>query len=261
MSRALIGHTGFVGSFLRAGGAFSDLFNSSNIQSIRDRHFDEIVCAGVPAVKWLANREPENDLIAIDRLLSPLFSCTARSFILISTIDVYPDPTVGADETAAIDGSSNHPYGRHRLMVEESIQAHFENTLIVRLPALFGRGLKKNIIFDLLNGNQTDKINPATAFQWYDLERLNSDIAKARSQGLRLINLFPEPVATAAIIHEVFPGAKVGLPVSPAAHYRTKTAHSALYGGPEGFICSAAEAMSDLKAFVENQRTQAGAQL
>jgi hypothetical protein len=42
MRRALIGHTGFVGARLTAGGAFTDLFNSANIDDIAGNGFDEI---------------------------------------------------------------------------------------------------------------------------------------------------------------------------------------------------------------------------
>lgn len=257
MRRALIGYTGFVGSTLARAGEFTDLFNSSNIETIRGRRFDEIVCAGVPAVKWLANRDPQNDLHSIDRLLSPLLTCEAGMFTLISTIDVYPDPSSGADEETAIDGSINHPYGKHRLMVEEKIRAHFVNCLVLRLPALFGDGLKKNVIFDLLTNNQSDKINPASSFQWYNLDRLAGDIKKARDLELTLVNLFPQPLPTERIVTTLFDGARVGLPVEPAPLYSTRTIHSGAFGGPDGYISSTDEVMADLSAFVDRYRRHA----
>ena len=166
MSDALIGYTGFVGSTLARLRTFSDVYNSTNIDSIAGKEFKEIVCAGVPAVKWIANKEPERDLASIAKLLSALRQCKAERFTLISTIDVYPDPSGGADENADLASLNNHAYGRHRLMVEEAVTEHFANVVIARLPALFGKGLKKNIVFDFLTGNETRKINPASSFQW-----------------------------------------------------------------------------------------------
>jgi hypothetical protein len=60
--RALVGYTGFVGSNFMQQHSFTSLFNSKNINEIADQQFNLLVCAGVSAVKWLANQEPENDL-------------------------------------------------------------------------------------------------------------------------------------------------------------------------------------------------------
>ena len=75
MSRALIGHTGFVGGNLRAQTDFTDFYNSKNIDSIAGRSFELVVCAGAPAAKWIANREPEQDRAALQRLMGPLGRC------------------------------------------------------------------------------------------------------------------------------------------------------------------------------------------
>ena len=55
MSRAcLIGYTGFVGGNLARQYAFDDCYNSRNIEQIRGRSYDLVVCCGVSAVKWQA---------------------------------------------------------------------------------------------------------------------------------------------------------------------------------------------------------------
>ena len=144
---------------------------------------------------------------------------TAR-FTLISTIDVYPDPSEPHDERVEVPADAGQPYGRHRLAVEAFVKARFGQALVARLPALFGRGLKKNMIFDLLTGNQTDKINPAGVFQWYPLSRLADDLGRAWQADLGLVNLFPEPVPSSRIIDSLFPQACVGAPTEPAPHYR-----------------------------------------
>ncbi|ERL99959.1 hypothetical protein Q644_07920 [Brucella intermedia 229E] len=169
MASALIGYTGFVGSNLLRARSFDDLYNSSNIGNIVGKHYDLLVCAGVPAVKWKANKEPDRDREQIAALIDPLSKVTADRFILISTIDVYSNPSKLHDESKDPFDPEAQPYGKHRLEVEKWATAHFSDTMIVRLPALFGPGLKKNVIFDLLHDNQTDKIDPASSFQWYSL--------------------------------------------------------------------------------------------
>lgn len=255
MRRALIGHTGFVGSSLSAAGRYTDFYNSRNIGAIAGEHFDEIVCAGISAVKWLANREPEKDLQGIDALLQPLSAAKADRFTLISTIDVYPDPAAQQDESFDPSGLPNHPYGQHRLAVEKFVTERFERVLIARLPALFGAGLKKNLLFDLLTGNETGKINPSSSLQWCNLQRLPNDIETARTASLGLVNLFPEPVPTSDILARYFPGAHVGAPSEPAPHYDLRTRHAALFGGEGGYIASRQSVLEDIGRFVEAART------
>src|SRR5262249_30516687 len=145
-----------------------------------------------------------------------LRTVTARTFVLISTIDVYPF-TRDADEGLDPQGLPNHAYGTHRLQFEAFVRDCFPEALIIRLPALFGPGLRKNVLFDLLNGNQLELINPDSRFQWYPLERLPHDLALAQASGLRLVNLFTEPVPTRSILERFFPLAAVGARAQPAA--------------------------------------------
>ena len=258
--RALIGHTGFVGSNMRGLSSYTDLYNSSNFELMRGETYDQVVCSGISAVKWLANKEPEQDWAGIQRLLDVLATVEARRFILISTIDVYPDPSSGLDEKADLGGRENHAYGRHRLAVERWVAERFSNHMIVRLPALFGPGLKKNALYDLLNDNGVEKINPAAAFQWYPLPRLGDDIARAEAAGLRLVNLFTAPVLMSDIIDRFFPGANVGKAALPAPSYNLRTCHAEVFGGRGGYIMDSEQVMLALSQFVEvSRRDQASA--
>ncbi|MDX7952952.1 NAD-dependent epimerase/dehydratase family protein [Lichenihabitans sp. Uapishka_5] len=255
MTRALIGHTGFVGSNLVKAGSYDAVFNSTNFRQMSGRTFEEIVCAGISAVKWQANKEPERDWQQIQALLDVLVTVKAERFTLISTIDVYPDPSQTADEAEAIQPDEGQPYGKHRLAVERFIKERFASALIARLPALFGPGLKKNVVFDLLHGNQTDKINLRTRFQWYPLDRLADDLQIAGRAGLRVVNLFPEPIETGYIVETLFPHAQIGPSISPAPFYDLRTRHAGLFGGQDGYIMDQASVLDAMRRFVTAVRS------
>ena len=180
MRTALIGYTGVVGGNLRQKHDFTDLYNSKNFQDMKNQEYDLVVCAGVSAVKWMANKEPEKDLANIKALEDVLATVNAKQFILISTIDVYA-VTQGKDEAFDCSSIDNHAYGTHRLAFEGFCDDKFENCTIVRLPGLFGEGLKKNVIYDLLNDNCLEMINTKSSFQYYYLKYLWKDIGRCRS--------------------------------------------------------------------------------
>jgi hypothetical protein len=258
---ALVGHTGFVGGTLAQAAPFGTLVNSRNTDDLRGKHFDLLVCAGVSAVKWMANKAPEADRAGIARLRDALAGSTVEEFVLISTIDVYPDPASGADEAASIDPAAHLAYGRHRLELEQWVAAHFPKVRVIRLPALFGAGLRKNALYDLLHNNMLDSINPAGVFQWYPTERLWEDIATARRNDLSLVNLFPEPLAMSAVIDRFFPGAPVGKAKQPAPCYDLRTRHAALFGGvaPDGYLIGQEDVLAAMGRFIAAARAGARA--
>lgn len=145
----LIGYTGFVGGNLDKT-RYDMKYNSKNINEISGKEFNRVVCAGIRAEKYLANQDPEGDLERIKELITQIETIKCRQFVLISTIDIYKDPK-GVDENSKVDLEGLHAYGANRHYMEEFVRQHFENYLIVRLPALFGKGLKKNFIFDMIH--------------------------------------------------------------------------------------------------------------
>lgn len=249
MSKALIGYTGFVGGNLDRQQTFEDRYNSKNIQDIDGKHYDTIVCAGVPAVKWLANKEPEQDREAISTLSEHLAAASTDKMVLISTVDVYPQP-IQVNEDSPIDLDACQPYGKHRLQLEEFISDRFD-TLIVRLPGLFGRGLKKNVIYDFLNDNETHKINPDGVFQFYYLEHLTHDIDIALKNDIRVLNVATEPTRVAEVA-EVCLGHPFDNPMdSAAARYDFISRYADLFGGSGGYLYSKKQVLADLADYVQ----------
>ncbi len=254
----LVGHTGFVGGNLLRAHDYAATYNSRNIDDIRGRHFDVLVCAGVQAVKWKANKEPEADWAGIERLLEALKEVTADRFVLMSTIDVYPSP-VGVDEDTLVDFQNNHAYGRHRWLVEDFVRERFATHHVIRLPGLFGPGLKKNVIFDLLHHNCLDAIQPESSFQYYDLARLGGDVERVIAHGLPLVNFATEPVKTSLILERCAPDATVGQSAGPAGHYDFHTRHAALWGQPGPYLYDRDTVLGDIAAYMTAERARLSA--
>lgn len=150
MSTGLIGSTGFVGSNLASSYPFNYKFNSQNIHSLSEQSFDMLICSAAPGSMFEANANPKHDWENIELLIKQLKKVKAGRFILISTIAVYESfDSKGNESTSKFQ--KQVPYGFHRRLLEEVCLKVFPKCFIIRLPALIGEGLKKNLIFDILN--------------------------------------------------------------------------------------------------------------
>src|SRR5271166_3416327 len=257
---ALVGHTGFVGGNLARQHDFHAHYNSRNIGDIAGGHFAKLVFAGAQGKKWWANQNPAADWAGIEAALDAMASVTAERVILISTIDVVP-PVAGADETFDCSNQPTHAYGANRLRLESAMRSLFPKLMVVRLPALTGWNLRKNIIFDLLHDNMVDQIDPASRFQFYDLDRLWRDIGIASDAGLDLVHLVTEPALTGTIVARFFPGAAIGEPpATGSANYDFRTRHAEVFGGTAGYIYDSSEVFRRIGAYIAearaNQETQ-----
>jgi nucleoside-diphosphate-sugar epimerase len=250
---ALIGHSGFVGGNLARQHRFDALFNSTNVEEIAGQSFDILAVSAMPAAKWIANREPEADLATLRRLSDAVRSAQASRVVLISTVDVYPNP-VSVDEDTPIDVNAQQPYGRHRLQLERELSDHFENVITIRLPGLFGPGLKKNAIYDLLNGNDVHKIHSGGVFQFYNLNRLWTDIERAHSAGLKLINFATEPFSVGELAREAMGIKFENVLPTPPARYDFRTKHDRTLGGSGGYLYPRDLVMAELREFVSQFR-------
>lgn len=198
--KAIVGYSGFVGSNLLQFYNFDFLYNSKNFIEAKNKTFDTLFFCGIPAVKWKANKYPEQDYKTIENIKSILNTITTNKIILISTIDVYDKVDKEFNEEHLIDFDKNHTYGRNRFLFEEYVKNNFNDYHIIRLPGLFGKGLKKNVIYDLINSNNIEQIPYNSQFQWYYLNWLEKDIEIVLKNNIRVCNFFTEPVHTKEII-------------------------------------------------------------
>ena len=147
---ALVGYTGFVGSNLYAPERFNAAWNSKNVGEGYGTKPELLVYAGVRAEKFLANRDPEKDLENIRDAMRNMERICPRKLVLISTIDVFKNP-VGPDEDSSVETDDLQPYGANRYLLEQWVRDFRPDALIVRLPGLFGKNLKKNFIYDMIH--------------------------------------------------------------------------------------------------------------
>lgn len=252
MTNALIGFTGFVGTTLLKQRMFELCFRSTNISEINGKEFELVVCAAAPAQKWIANREPEADLQKIEGLIAHLKTIRCKTFVLISTVDVFKRP-IGVNEDTSVEEAGLHPYGLHRRLLEKFVEEHFANHLIVRLPGLVGPGLRKNVIFDFLNNNNLHAIESRGVFQFYPMTNLWYDIQIALNAGLKLVHLTAEPVSVAEISVAGFGKPFNQTLANPPGSYDLRSKYAALFGVDGAYQYSKRETIQAVRAYAQSE--------
>ena len=207
--KVLVGSTGLVGSTLRDKINFDFEFNSKNISDFLSHDINgcDLYLSCLPATKWMVNKNVIDDLENIVNLIKIFNTKSYNKIYLISTIDVYGDSPQKVDEDY-LPNYKNSSYGSNRLLFESLVrtQLKYEKCMVFRLSALFNNRIKKNILFDLINNNNIDKINTNSTYQWYNLDQLSKDIyyLESRFPYEEVFNLFTEPLDTRMIV-DLFP--------------------------------------------------------
>ncbi|MCR5323507.1 MAG: sugar nucleotide-binding protein [Lachnospiraceae bacterium] len=147
---SLVGYTGFVGSNIYENGSFDAVYNSKNIEEAYGTKPDLLIYAGLKAEKYLANNDPGKDLEQVRTAQENITKIDPKKLVLISTIDVFKKP-VGVDENSVIDMEGLNAYGHNRYLLEKFVRERYPDALIIRLPGLFGKNIKKNFIYDFIN--------------------------------------------------------------------------------------------------------------
>ncbi|MBV8846006.1 MAG: NAD(P)-dependent oxidoreductase [Bryobacterales bacterium] len=257
MQAALIGASGFVGGNLPHD-LFKDLFRSTNIEDIKGKTYDLVVCAGAPAAKWKANQDPEGDLANLQRLTACLAEVNTKQFLLISTVDVYHTP-VAVDEDTPIEPAKTQPYGKHRYFLETFVRDKFPHSSIVRLPGLFGRGLKKNIIFDLIHRNALHLSHADSYFQFYCLDHLWRDLAIPLRARMPLVNFATEPVQVRQMARECFGEDFDNVTNTPPARYDMRTKFAERFGAEGPYLYTAKQTFDEIRLFAARTKSKATA--
>lgn len=255
MRTALIGYTGFVGGNIASQHKFDDYYNRSNIAEIEGKEYDLVASAANAAEMWRINQEPEKDLAEINDYISHIGKATIGKLVLISTVGVYKDPN-GVNEDTPIDTDGLLPYGANRYYLEQYCRDHFDTT-VIRLSGLFGNGLKKNVIYDLLHDNNVDRIHKDGVYQYYNLDNIWKDIQVALDNSLSLVNFAAPPVSTLEVAKECFGIDFTNTPedVKPA-FWDMHSKYAKVYGSQSNYLYTKEEELADIKKFVERERAK-----
>ena len=140
---ALIGCDGFVGSaisrYLKINEVSFHGINRLNYNHYQSKQSDFIINTAMPSKRYWAKNNPLEDFQASVGLTADIFyNWNYKKIIQISSVSARCQ--------------INHPYGINKRCAEELVLKN-QNNLVLRLGAMYGKGLDKGSLFDILNGN------------------------------------------------------------------------------------------------------------
>ncbi len=261
LTSALIGYTGFVGSNIermaqKSGFRFSDHYNSQNIGDIKDKKYDLVVSAGTKGVRYLANQNPGADWQGIKNLLDNLVRVAIGHLVLVSTVDVYPNPSGALEDTPIDENDLTQAYGRNRYKMERFMVEHFPSVTVLRCPQLYGPGLKKNFIYDLIHLNALDWTHKDTSLQFYNMGRFWHDLQVILQAGIPLMNLAVEPLTASDIAREAADMDFETVTQNPPLVFDMRTRFGHLFGSQDDYIYHRDEILADIKRFIEEEKAK-----
>jgi nucleoside-diphosphate-sugar epimerase len=181
MRVTVIGANGFVGSaFVRLLRPRADIelvcVTRQNFDTLPAAPSDVVVEAACNSRKYLADQDPvaEFESSVVHRLKS-LKKFPAALQVHVSSVDVYSDLTSSETtrEDSLVDPARVSRYGFHKRLAEQLVQYDTPHWLILRLAGMVGPGLRKNPVFDILQGLPL-RIHPGSRYQYI----LTDDVAR-----------------------------------------------------------------------------------
>jgi nucleoside-diphosphate-sugar epimerase len=193
MRVTVIGANGFVGSaFVRRLQARPDVelaaVTRETYARFRGRASDVVIDAAGNSRKYFAEQDPAAEFEAsVTHRLRTLLDYPAPLHLHLSSVDVYQHLASPATtrEDAPVDVPGNSRYGAHKFLAEQLVRQYAPRWLIVRLAGMVGPGLRKNPVYDILQGKPL-WIHPASQFQFLhtdDAPRIAWDLAQAGLSG------------------------------------------------------------------------------
>tara|TARA_B100002052_G_C15860659_1_gene589943 strand:- start:749 stop:1525 length:777 start_codon:yes stop_codon:yes gene_type:complete len=255
MKNALIGHSGFIGKNIKKIRKFHVLYNSKNINKIKKKNFNIVFCCGLPSLMWKANKYPIRDLNNVLKLTKNLSTISCKKFILISSVEIY-DHRFSNTEKKFVFKKNKLSYGYNRLFFEKFVESKFSNVLILRMPVIYGKYLKKNILYDIINLNNLSNINLEDQLQFYNIKNIFKDIKICNNKRINKINLVSAPIKVKKLIKILRPELieKCKKDIKKARKYNIKSIHSRHFRSSNNYIISKKSALLDIIRFYNSQK-------
>ncbi len=197
----VLGGRGYVGSaFVRAcetRGLAPVIIGREEYEANVGSTFDVLINANGSSSKILASRQPMDDFDASVRTVRrSLLDFRTGLYVHLSSCDVYADcssPATTREELAGDDPVGQSAYGFHKWLAEECVRHAASRWLIFRLGGMVGPGLRKNAIFDILNGGPV-WLDPQSRLQFMSTDVVAAtvlELVDRQTQG-RVFNLCGE---------------------------------------------------------------------
>ena len=191
---ALIGASGFVGSALKKAineqGEYEIIsVTRKNYENYKNEKFDLVIHSAMPSKRWWALNNPLEDFKASVGLTADIvYNWDYDKLVIISSV------------SARVQ--RDHPYGRHKHLAELLALDANPNNLVFRLGGLYGEGLDKGVIFDMINGNQVF-MTKDSAFNYIDTYKASELIVK-RLDRTGIVDIGARDIITIGEIAEHF---------------------------------------------------------
>ena len=127
---------------------------------------------------------------------------------------------------------------------------NFDNFLIIRLTALVGKHLKKNILYDIKNKFQLDKINKNSVYQYYPIDNLSKDVEKLSNEKNKVIHLNSEPIKVCEILNDNNLSLLDGGLIKKKELYNLKSIYSKKYMNIRSYFYNKKKILSYIKKYL-----------
>lgn len=162
---AIVGAGGFVGNSLcrsfESGGFLVTRVTRETYDEHKHTKYDIVVNAAMPSRRFWALNHPLEDIKeTVNKTADLFYQWNYEKFVQISSISAEIQLDI--------------PYGAHKKAAEAVVLSD-ENSLVVRLGALYGGGLTKSALFDLINKNHL-YVDIHSEYNYIDVDRASDYI-------------------------------------------------------------------------------------
>jgi hypothetical protein len=194
----ILGANGFIGSHLVS--VFPDAVRITRESSLIRGKIETLFIAAPTSRKYQVNRFPSEDLVDVNNILKLIQSSNrVENIVLVSTIDVYSNLESSSEISEC---KSELSYGGNRHFLETQLSSLGSNLKICRTGGLFGTGIKKNLMYDLVN-RRTEFLmnyNMESTYQWLPVDFFIKELLEFSCSDLSLKNIVGEPISVKAVV-------------------------------------------------------------